>query len=254
MIIAVCGCDASGKATQTKLLAKKLNATRFEFPSYATPAGQAILGNLKGEWAASRLVRDVYGQPDSKLNALVLQSLMTINRFEMLPQILEAAEHGHVIFDRYYVSALVYGGLDGLDRAWIERIQAPLPEPDLWILLDVPVEEGFRRRPERRDRYEQDREYLERVRGAYQQIFEERAHLVNWVVVDGVGTVEEIHARIMWQIAMTVKARPEIKLEGQWLSDAEMYAIYRLCDGSSIEDSLSKEDADRLIEKLRKGR
>jgi L-alanine-DL-glutamate epimerase-like enolase superfamily enzyme len=54
MIIALEGIDASGKATQSKLLAEKLRGTRFAFPDYETPAGEAILGHLKKEWIAVR--------------------------------------------------------------------------------------------------------------------------------------------------------------------------------------------------------
>jgi len=212
--IAIEGVDCSGKATQSRLLADKLGAKLFSFPAYETPAGKAILGNLKSEWDVARREQHEYGtirgaddsstfvkiehRDDLKLNALILQALMTINRFELAPAIEAAACEGHVVFDRFSASALIYGTLDGLDPAWIESIQASLPKPNLWILLDVPVEEGFRRRPERRDRYESDRSYLEKVREGYLKLFSERAKCEKWVVVDGRGTIGQVHARI-WE-------------------------------------------------------
>jgi thymidylate kinase len=86
-----------------------------------------------------------------------------------------AAARGHVVLDRFEIDALVYGALDGLEPAWLEGINAQLPvKPDLYILLDVPVDEGFERRPQRRDRYERDVKRMEDVRVAYLKLFTQR--------------------------------------------------------------------------------
>lgn len=207
-IIAIEGLDASGKATHSKLLAERLRGTRFSFPNYESPTGKAILGHLKKEWTAV----DYYGG-QADCDALVFQSLQIANRLELVPQILEAATKGPVVFDRYWASGVVYGSLDGLESNWLEKVQAlPMPPADVQILLDIDVEESFKRRPERRDRYELDREFLEKVRAAYLALFKERrtrAHkfkcerrpctcdVRSWHVVKGTGTVEEVHARIM---------------------------------------------------------
>ena len=109
----------------------------------------------------------------------------------------------------------VYGTLDGLDPKWLADTNAQLPvRPDVYVLLDAPVDEGFRRRPERRDRYEKDREYLERVRVAYLKLFQEEQEAAierhmgdgqtrnayqpgpRWHVVNAVGTVEQVAERV----------------------------------------------------------
>lgn len=209
MIVAIEGLDASGKATQSKILAEALGGAVVSFPTYSTPAGQAILGNLKQEWS----IDDGGGLAESeRTNALVLQCLMTINRFEVLPAIQEFQAAGTpIVFDRYWASAIVYGTMDGLDRSWIELIQAQLPEPDYWVFLDVSPEESVKRRPERRDRYEKDPHAAER-RQRYLSLWKEHDSvlapigLMNgrvrfapkaWSVVDGVGTVDEVHRRIL---------------------------------------------------------
>lgn len=215
MIICIEGGDASGKATQSKILADRLGCPRFTFPDYETPAGKAILGNLKNEWAgASWHAYSGTHRLDKQTNALVLQSLMATNRLERGAELREAARAGHVVLDRYDASAMVYGGLDGLDPAWIAAVNAQLPvRPDLYLLVDVPVDEGFRRRPERRDRYEKDRSYLERVREGYLRLFAERQAArsremraysgapplgtpARWVTIDGLGAVETVAERI----------------------------------------------------------
>lgn len=197
LMVALCGGDAAGKATQTQLLAERIGGTRFPFPEYATPTGEAILAHLKGLWST--------GNPD---DAMAFQCLQTVNRLEMLPAIRLALAEGPVVFDRWSASAAVYGVLDGLDPEWIERINASLPQPDVWILLDVPVDEGFKRRPDRRDRIESNRPYLEKVRTGYLELFENRRYATNtfakpplarWRTVDGTGSIEEVQARI-WSI------------------------------------------------------
>ena len=222
MIICITGNDASGKATQSKILAASLDATLFAFPDYRTTVGKAISGNLKESWAIHRDSNadhhdSCYRVPE--VNALVLQSLMTVNRLERMADLKAAVACGHVVLDRYDVDALIYGGLDGLDRAWLERINAELAvKPDIYILLDVPTEEGFRRRPATRDRYEADIEFRSKVRIAYLELFREqqqkraeRAHQQSqlafafrgivalgprWEVVDGIGTIEEVAERV----------------------------------------------------------
>lgn len=210
--IAIEGLDASGKETQTKKLAERIGATRFTFPNYESPTGKAILGHLKNDWRCADECADsrcdqVFHESDGKLDALVFQCLQTTNRLEALPRIESALVAGPVVFDRYWASAVVYGTLDGLDRNWLMLTQAdPMPPVDIWILLDMPLEESFKRRPERRDRYEKNREYLERVRLEYRRLFGiDDLEPINadwllarpgWWIVDATGTIDEVHERI----------------------------------------------------------
>lgn len=207
MIIAIEGGDAMGKATQSKLLAAKLDAVRFSLPFYETPAGQAILANLKGEWCAA--LPQPPGDPlpfvrswvhvDKAMNAMTLQSLMMTNRLELLPEIKAALQEGkHVVFDRYTPSAIVYGATDGLDVQWVELINSAMPPADVCILLDGPVSVGFERRPERRDRFEKDHAFLQRVREEYLALFQRAPSRLAraWRVVDAIGTVDEVHQRV----------------------------------------------------------
>jgi dTMP kinase len=215
VIIAIEGLDAAGKATQAKRLAERLRGKLFSFPNYTTPAGEAILGNLKSEWAARPFTFGDHDAPEEMVeeaktgNALVLQSLMAVNRLELGWELCQAAANGLVILDRYDASAIVYGSMDGLDEEWLRKVNEALPvRPDLYILIDIPVEESFRRRPERRDRNESNRAYLERVRNGYVDLFQRRTanpivgnklsfSKPKWHIVDGVGTIEEVHARVL---------------------------------------------------------
>lgn len=214
MIIAIEGGDTMGKATQSKLLAAKLDAVRFTLPFYETPAGQAILANLKEEWSARAALVPIanlpyvrrlldargLGNPDKAINAMVLQSLMMMNRLELMPEIKATLQEGKsIVFDRYTPSAIVYGATDGLDVQWVELINSSMPPADVCILLDGPVSTGFERRPERRDRYEKDHAFLQRVREEYLALFQRAPSRLarRWCVVDAIGTVDEVHERIM---------------------------------------------------------
>lgn len=218
MIIAIEGMDAAGKNTHSKLLANKLSGVVQSFPDYGTTTGKAILSHLKKEWACQTTGEQVPLKL-GHLDAMVFQSLMTVNRLEVAHSIKVHVEEGRdIVFDRYWASGVVYGELDGLDPLWVRQTQDVLIQPDLWILIDIPLEESVKRRPERRDRYEQNHAFMEKVRDTYLKVFgfddpevwhqcrrEKAANSAEmksgWWTINGVGTQEEVHRRIMDVVA-----------------------------------------------------
>lgn len=219
MVIVIEGMDAAGKKTQSEMLAKRLDGTRFAFPNYESPTGVMILGHLKKAWGTYDLDQE-RGLPDglrmtSVHDARVFQSLQTVNRIELLPQIYEAKRKGHIVFDRYWQSAVVYGALDGLDMQWLRLVQEkPMPPADINILIDVPVDEGFKRRPERRDRYETNRPFLEKVRDQYVTLWTMSASMGlpgEWFIVGGLGSVEEVHDRIIEIVRRTLPMKKVVR-------------------------------------------
>lgn len=203
LLIAFEGQDASGKATHSQMLATRMmreanNPTRvIDFPAYKnTVTGPAILANLTQE-----------SHPDPKANALVLQCLMTVNRLELAGTIREELRAGNsVVLDRYWGSAMAYGMADGLDPLFIKTIHEGLPQPDLWLLLDIPPEESSRRRPERRDRYEKQPGLMAQVSKNYKAWFEENSASGRWVVIDGTGPAAAVHARVWAAVVKQFKA------------------------------------------------
>jgi thymidylate kinase len=217
MVIVLEGMDAAGKKTQSELLAARLDGTRFAFPNYESPTGKLILGHLKKEWTCARHFPNVatWAACADDTDARVFQSLQTVNRIELLPQIHEAKRKGHVVFDRYWQSAVVYGALDGLDMQWLRLVQEkPMPPADINILIDVPVDEGFKRRPERRDRYETNRPFLEKVRSQYITLWTMSASMGlpgEWFIVGGLGSVEEVHDRIIEIVRRTLPMKKVVR-------------------------------------------
>lgn len=197
MLVVIEGIDASGKATQSQLLAAKLGGLRISFPNYTTVTGK-ILRAMLDERA--------YMMP-AMYDAYAFQALQTVNRYEQanLIETMRAAGR-NIVFDRYWASGIVYGGIDGVPEDWIRTTQAELPKPDAWVLLDISADESFRRRPENRDaRYEARKALIAEVRERYLTLFntersrgvcEAQPKLNPWYVVDGMGTTEEVHARV----------------------------------------------------------
>lgn len=237
MIIALEGADAAGKATQAKILVECLRAAghvveSMSFPNYETPTGKLILEMLKGTrelglWGnivigpysfEGRLQRDA-----GTANALVLQALMTANRYEQFEKLrgwgcgfshddekagkvpawfykaIETGKEAVLVLDRYWLSGLVYGMADGLDREWLLAIHAALP-PVHHIFLDVDRAEAVHRRPELRDRFERDEKKQAQVRELY------LAECAQGPLrrVDGLGTVEEVAARVWAAVAKLI--------------------------------------------------
>lgn len=203
MLIAIEGTDASGKNTQTKLLCDRLvrsgrTVELFSFPRYETPVGQVIRAHLHG---AVALMRE--GVVDAA-DPLMFQALMLTDKYLAAAHIREVLRAGGVVVcDRWIPSSQCYGKADGLDPAWLDRMHSSLPQADLNIFIDVPVEEAMKRRPEARDRYEQDREKQKAVRKNYEALWRNPpAGAGIYRTVNGVGTIEEVAERI-WLGGMT---------------------------------------------------
>lgn len=194
------GADQAGKTTQVRLLADALGrhgltTETLEFPDYSTPVGGQIKASLDPVGAAE------YGRPPPQL----LHVLLAANRWEALPRI-RAAMDGRdvVLMNRYYHSNVVYGLARGLDRRWLENLDAGLPRSDLVIVLDMDAAESFRRKSSGRDRFEGNRGLLERVRVRYCD--EACLDKERWKVVNAVGTHQEVHARVLAAVAPAVNA------------------------------------------------
>lgn len=197
MIVCLEGIDASGKATQAKLLANRLHAFLYSFPDYETRTGRLINQHLRDEWCA-------YPQ-DPQSDALVFQSLMLTNRMELAPTIMRHRLNSQdVVLDRYWPSGVVYGGADGIDLDYLIEIHKNLPQAHHYLLLDVEPSASSDRRPERRDRYEAQQGLMSDAANRYRELWAmmKQFHASAWQVIDGNGSIEEVESRI-WEALKT---------------------------------------------------
>lgn len=188
------GIEGSGKSTQMKMLAAKLE--ELGKPSLLTrePGGPPIAENIRA------LLLDPENKEMLRETELLLYSA---SRAQHTGQwILPALREGKIVLcDRYYDSTIAYQGAareQNLDFiAVLTRFSTFNTVPDITFLLDLPVEEGFARIGHRQlDRLEQeDRSFHERVRQQYLLLAKEQPG--RFVVLDATLSPMELHKLII---------------------------------------------------------
>lgn len=181
------GPDASGKTTQARRVAE-LRGAMFTREPGGTPIGERI--------------RDVLLNPDhhemhARTEALLYAAQRAQNVAEIIVPALEAGRD--VVSDRFVASSIAYQGVGrGLGVGDVEALSEFATgglAPDLVVLLEVPADVTEERLAGSLDRLEQAGLDLQReVLGAYHDLA--LADPERWVLVDGVGTPDEVGARL----------------------------------------------------------
>ncbi len=184
MLIVFEGIDGCGKETQIKLLREK-NPDSVVF-KYPTKSFQMLNDYLERKLELS---------PKS-LFLLFLSDIA--NEQELVRVAMDSGKT--VILDRYVFSTISYELAD-IHFPQAKKIVEGLGflKPDKVILLDIPPEVSQERKMKQKklDRYEENREYLSRVRANFLRLEEERFLTPNWHKVDASRSVEAVHAEIM---------------------------------------------------------
>ena len=184
MIIVIEGGDQAGKKTQSSLLAnalrrRKLKTKVFSFPDYSTPIGKEIKKYLNG---------------NRKFPPQTIHCLLSANRWEKLKEIQKAiSENSVIIMNRYYHSNLVYGIVNGMKLNWLENLDFGLPKANLVILLDVTQKESFKRKTTKRDQFEKNKQFSQKISLTYRKIAKKK----KWKIINASRTKEEVHKEIM---------------------------------------------------------
>lgn len=117
----------------------------------------------------------------------------------------------HVISDRYYLSFYAYQAAQGLSLEWLRALGATWIRPDLTMVLDTPLEQCLVSIQKRlvRERYEEEA-ILRRTWEEYQRMISilrsehEEIHLV-----DGTGTAQVVHQRVLPLVAHYLEAEQD---------------------------------------------
>ncbi len=183
-LVAICGIDGSGKATQTELLAGRareegLDVREVSFPRY----GQGFFADLVERYLRGDFAEQA-GDVDPHLAALPY----ALDRWQTSGELREWLAGGSlVICNRYVPANLAHQGskLASPDErqefvAWIEELEYDvlgIPRPDLQVLLDVPVSVSMRLVRERAaasggslDIHEEDLGHLEAAAAVYREV------------------------------------------------------------------------------------
>jgi dTMP kinase len=197
------GLDGTGKSTQCRLLAEWLRARGWDVSECADPGGTAV----------GDVIRDLLLGHRHEM-ALPCEALLFMaSRAQLTAEVIRPAlEAGRaVVCDRYLLANVVYqghaGGLDPEQLWQVGRVATGGLEPDLTVVLDLPVEVALTRRTGPADRVEsRSVEFHERVRQGFLAEARRRPDRVR--VVDASRPVGAVHEAICQGVARVVAARP----------------------------------------------
>ncbi len=188
MFISLEGIDGSGKSTQARLLAEALGP-------------DTLLIREPGGTNAAEQIRELLADPALELDPLAELLLFCAARADLTARTIRPAlgTGRDVVSDRFADSTVAYqGAARGLGVGETISLTDAATEglwPDLTVLLRVDPELGMER-ADGDDRFESEGLDLQRaVAEAYEEIAQVASDRV--VVVDGSGTVEEVHERVM---------------------------------------------------------
>jgi dTMP kinase len=186
-LIAFEGGEGSGKSTQAARLAQRLGARLTREPG-GTPLGEKI---------RSVVLDPSTGTVDPRTEALLMAAARAQHVAEVIEPALARGET--VVTDRYIGSSLAYQG-HGHGLSVEELVQlshwATDGRPaDLYVLLTVPAEVAEQRMRRPSDRMERlGKKFHRRVNDGFLALANENPD--HWLVVDGVGSIEEVAARV----------------------------------------------------------
>jgi dTMP kinase len=189
------GGEGTGKSTQVRLLVQHLSQGGADVVQTREPGGSPSAEEIRALL--------VTGAAD-RWSPLAETLLFYAARVEHWRQVIEPAlsRGAHVVCDRFADSTMAYqcyaGGLDKRVVQDLHRLAMGKAEPDLTLVLDLPVDEGLKRAAARRDdetRFERKgREFHERLRNGFLEIA--RAAPKRCAVVDASPNVERIHGAV----------------------------------------------------------
>lgn len=187
------GPDGCGKSTQMRLLAERLRAAGHAVLETAEPGGTRIGRQVR------QILLDSANQelcPTAEL--LLYFACRAQNVDEWIRPALAAGTL--VLSDRFTDSSLAYqGAARGLGEETVlalDRVACRGLSPDLTLLIDIDVEAGLARVPDRNRMDDQALEFHRQVRDAYLRLAEREPRRVR--LIDGRGDVASVAAAV-WE-------------------------------------------------------
>ena len=193
------GPEGSGKSTQIRLLAERLETRGIEVLCTREPGGTAT-----GEAIRNLLQHDAAGEPLADRAELLL---FTASRAQLMDRVvLPSLERGTwVLCDRFIDSTMAYQGFArGMDIGTLDGINDFAiygRKPDLTLLLDLDVGLGFQRLATRygatgaHDRFEREaRAFHQRVRDGYHRLAEREPR--RFRILDASHSVDEVSGAV----------------------------------------------------------
>jgi dTMP kinase len=194
------GIDGAGTTTQTARLVERLRLETKSPVKVTREPSDGPIGALVRQILTGRIISPGGRAPGWATMAL----LFAADRMDHVESEIEPfmEEGGIVVSDRYDASSLAYqsvssgrGGTQAVE--WIRQLNKHAQRPDLTVVVDLPADMAAARREVRGEPaqlYEQNE-----VQRALVEFYRDLARHMpndNVVLVDGKGTVDEVHARV----------------------------------------------------------
>ena len=187
------GIEGSGKTSSIKSINALLEQKKIDYINTREP----------GESSIGEELREILLDPNTDISSEVELLLMLADRRDhvektILPNLLN---NTWVISDRFMDSSIAYqGGGRQLNLNMIDSlaIYLDLPQPDLTLLFDLPVEVSLERTKKRGelDRFEKEEiEFHKRIREAYLELAKDHPDRIK--VIDGSQDLEKVQAKVV---------------------------------------------------------
>ncbi len=186
------GPDGCGKSTQVQRLYERLAAAGTSVVQTRDPGGTEI---------GDRIRRVLLGHDLRAMDVRCETFLFMASRAQLVSEVIDPAlaDGSVVLCDRFISSTYAYQGAAGYDLARLLDLGNHAVGdrwPHLTVVINVPVERAFARISGKLDAMEsRPRAFHEKVREIFLQL--STMYPAPVYTVDGSGTVDEVHARVV---------------------------------------------------------
>lgn len=189
-IISFEGIEGVGKSTQINLLKKYLEKNGYTTEVLREP----------GSTTTGERIREILLDSDNNLADETELLLMFAARSELINNKINTSSCDYLLLDRFYDASIAYQGYGrNLSISFIEELISftNCPTPNLSVLIDITVEEGFLRKiNDKKDRIESSgNNFFNNVRDGYLKIAENNNN--RFIIIDGTSSIEEIQKQII---------------------------------------------------------
>ena len=188
-IISFEGIEGVGKSTQIKMLDEYLKSKGLSTEILREP-GSTVIGEK---------IRDILLNSDEDLSSETELLLMFSARAQLIKEKIINSSYDFILFDRFFDASSAYQGYGrGLSLKLINNLIefTKCPIPDITFLLDISVDEGFKRKTnDTKDRIESSGStFFENVRQGYLDLSKNNNRIK---VLDAQKPINDLHQEIV---------------------------------------------------------
>ena len=188
-IISFEGIEGVGKSTQIKMLDEYLKSKGLSTEILREP-GSTVTGEK---------IRDILLNSDEDLSSETELLLMFSARAQLIKEKIINSSNDFILFDRFFDASSAYQGYGrGLSLKLINNLIefTKCPIPDITFLLDISVDEGFKRKTnDTKDRIESSgNTFFENVRQGYLDLSKNNNRIK---VLDAQKPINDLHQEIV---------------------------------------------------------